>query len=44
MSDNVDPSRRAVQCRPSMSLRVLGGAAVVCAKVAYDVSVLAVVE
>jgi hypothetical protein len=44
MLDNVDPSRRAVQCRPSMSLPVHGGAAVVCAKVAYDVPVLAVVN
>jgi hypothetical protein len=43
MSDNVDSSRRAVQCRPSMSPPVHGGAAVVCAKVAYDVPVLAVV-
>jgi hypothetical protein len=43
MSDNVDPLRRAVQCRPSMSPPVHGGAAVVCAKVAYDVPVLAVV-
>jgi hypothetical protein len=44
MFDNVDSSRRALRCRPSMSLRVHGGAAVVCAKVAYDVPVLAVVE
>jgi hypothetical protein len=44
MFDNVDSSRRAMRCRPSMSLRVHGGAAVVCAKVAYDVPVLAVVE
>jgi hypothetical protein len=43
MSDNVDSSRRAVQCRPSTSPPVHGGAAVVCAKVAYDVPVLAVV-
>jgi hypothetical protein len=43
MSDNVDSSRRAVRCRPSMSPPVHGGAAVVCAKVAYDVPVLAVV-
>jgi hypothetical protein len=44
MSDNVDSSRRVVQCRPSMSLPVHGGGAAVCAKVAYDVLVLAVVE
>jgi hypothetical protein len=44
MSDNVDPSRRAVQCRPSTSLPVHSGAAVDCTKVAYDVPVLAVVE
>jgi hypothetical protein len=44
ISDNVDSSRRVVQCRPSTSLPVHGGAAVVCAKVAYDVPVLAVVE
>jgi hypothetical protein len=44
MLDNVDPLRRAMQCRPSTSLPVHGGAAVVCAKVAYDVPVLAVVE
>jgi hypothetical protein len=43
MSDNVNFPRRAVQCRPSTSLPVHGGAAVVCAKVAYDVPVLAVV-
>jgi hypothetical protein len=43
MFDNVDSSRRAVQCRPSMSPPVRGGAAFVCAKVAYDVPVLAVV-
>jgi hypothetical protein len=44
MSDNVDSTRRAVQCRPSTSPPVRGGAAVVCAKVAHDVPVLAVVE
>jgi hypothetical protein len=44
MSDNVDPLRCAMQCRPSTSLPVHDGAAVVCAKVAYDVPVLAVVE
>jgi hypothetical protein len=44
MSDIVDSSRRAVQCRPAVSPPVHDGAAVVCAKVAYDVSVLAVVE
>jgi hypothetical protein len=44
MSDNVDSSRRAVQCRPSTSPPVHGGTAFVCAKVAYDVPVLAVVE
>jgi hypothetical protein len=43
MSDNVDSSRRVVQCRPSTSLLVHGGAAAVCAKVAYDVPVLVVV-
>jgi hypothetical protein len=43
MSDNVDSSRRVVQCRPSTSLLVHGGAAADCAKVAYDVPVLAVV-
>jgi hypothetical protein len=43
ISDNVDSSRRAVQCRPSTSLLVHGGAAADCAKVAYDVPVLAVV-
>jgi hypothetical protein len=43
MSDNVDSSRRAVQCRPSTSPPVRGGAAVVCAKVAHDVPVLAVI-
>jgi hypothetical protein len=43
MSDNVDSSRRAVQCRPSTSPPVHGGAAAVCAKVSYDVLVLAVV-
>jgi hypothetical protein len=43
MLDNVDPLRRAVQCRPSMSPPVHGCAAAVCAKVAYDVPVLAVV-
>jgi hypothetical protein len=36
--------RRAVQCRPSTSLLVHGGAAADCSKVAYDVPVLAVVE
>jgi hypothetical protein len=44
MSHNVDSSKRVVQCRPSTSLPVHDGAAVVCAKVAYDVPVLAVVE
>jgi hypothetical protein len=44
MFDNVDPSWRAVQCRPSTSLPVHDGAAVVCTKVAYDVTVLAVME
>jgi hypothetical protein len=44
MSDNVDSSRRVVQCRPSTSLLAHGGAAADCAKVAYDVPVLAVVE
>jgi hypothetical protein len=43
MFDNVDSSRRAVQCRPSMSPPVRGGDAFVCANVAYDVPVLAVV-
>jgi hypothetical protein len=43
MFDNVDSSRRATRCRPSMSPPVRGGAAFVCAKVAYDVPVLAVV-
>jgi hypothetical protein len=43
MSDNVDSSRRAVHCRPSMSPPVHGGTAVVCAKVAHDVPVLAVI-
>jgi hypothetical protein len=43
MFDNVDSSKRAVQCRPSASLPVHGGAAADCAKVAYDVPVLAVV-
>jgi hypothetical protein len=43
MSVNVDSSRRVVQCRPSMSPPVRGGAAFVCANVAYDVPVLAVV-
>jgi hypothetical protein len=42
MSDNVD-SRRAVDYRPSTSLPVHDGAAVVCAKVAHDVPVLAVI-
>jgi hypothetical protein len=42
MSHNVDSSRRAVH-RPSTSLPVHGGAAAVCAKVAYDVPVPAVV-
>jgi hypothetical protein len=41
---NADSSRRAVDYRPSTSLPVHDGAAVVCAKVAYDVPVLAVVE
>jgi hypothetical protein len=44
MSHNVDSSRSVVQCRPSTSPPVRGGAAVVCAMVAYDVTVLAVVE
>jgi hypothetical protein len=44
MSDNVDSSRRAVDYRPSTSLPVHDRAAVVCANVAYDVPVLAVVE
>jgi hypothetical protein len=43
MLDNVDWSRRAVQCRPSISPPVHGGTAVVCAKVTYDVPVLVVV-
>jgi hypothetical protein len=43
MSDKVDPSRRAVQCRPSISPPVHSGTAVVCFNVAYDVPVLAVV-
>jgi hypothetical protein len=43
MSDNVDSFWRAVHYRPSMSLPVHGGAAAVCAKVAYDVPILAVV-
>jgi hypothetical protein len=43
MLDKVDPSRRAVQYRPSTSPPVHGGTAVVCANVAYDVPVLAVV-
>jgi hypothetical protein len=43
MSDNVDSSRRAVQCRPSTSPPVRGGAAVVCAKVAHYVPVLTVI-
>jgi hypothetical protein len=43
ISDNVDSSRRVVQCRPSTSLPVHGGTAVVCANGAYDVPVLAVV-
>jgi hypothetical protein len=43
MSHNVDSSRRAVQCRPSTSPPVHGGTAVVCARVTYDVPVLAVV-
>jgi hypothetical protein len=44
LSHNVDSSRRGVQCRPSTSLLVHGGAAADCAKVAYDVPVLAVLE
>jgi hypothetical protein len=43
MSHNVDSFWRALQCRPSTSLLVHGGAAADCAKVAYDVPVLAVV-
>jgi hypothetical protein len=43
MLDKVAPSRRAVHYRPSTSLPVHCGAAVVCANVAYDVLVLAVV-
>jgi hypothetical protein len=43
MSHNVDSFWRALQCRPSTSPPVHGGAAFVCAKVAYDVTVLAVV-
>jgi hypothetical protein len=43
MSDNVDSSRRAVECRPSTLPPVHSGTAVACAKVAYDVPVLAVV-
>jgi hypothetical protein len=43
MSDNVDRLRRAVQCRPSTSPPVHGSTAAVCAKVAYDVPVLAVI-
>jgi hypothetical protein len=44
MSDNVDALWCALHFRPSMSPPVHGGAAAVCAKVAYDVPVLAVVE
>jgi hypothetical protein len=43
MSHNVDSFWRALQCRPSMSPPVHGGAAVVCAMVAYDIPLLAVV-
>jgi hypothetical protein len=43
MSDNVDSFWRATQCRPSTSPPVHGGTAVVCARVTYDVPVLAVV-
>jgi hypothetical protein len=43
MSDNVDRLRRAVQCRPSTSPPVHGSTAAVCAKVAYDVPVLAII-
>jgi hypothetical protein len=43
ISDNVDSSRRVVQCRPSTSPPVRGSAAVVCAKVAHNVPVLTVI-
>jgi hypothetical protein len=43
MSDNVDSSRRAVHFRPSMSPPVHGGVDFVCANVALDVPLLAVV-
>jgi hypothetical protein len=41
LSHNVDPLRRAMHFRPSISPPVHGGAAVVCSKVADDVPVLA---
>jgi hypothetical protein len=43
MSDVVDPYWRVTHCRAWMSPPVRGGASVACAKVAYDVPVLAVV-